>query len=151
MITLDERINGCFKRSMNGKPLPSDSPDMKAMAAYFDWMKRETKPQDKVPGRGVGKIDRNIQPGPVNGKKVYADQCAVCHGNAGEGLRQADGRYVYLDPPLWGDASFNIGAGMARSCTAAASRLARVGCRTRKRWTWPSLSVTRRARIFPGS
>jgi len=71
VITLEECINGCFKRSMNGKPLPPDSPDMKAMAAYFDWMKRETKPQDKVPGRGVGKIDCNIQPYPVNGKKVY--------------------------------------------------------------------------------
>ena len=34
--------------------MPPDSPDMKAMAAYFDWMKRETKPQDKVPGARRG-------------------------------------------------------------------------------------------------
>jgi thiosulfate dehydrogenase len=118
VISLEDRINGCFKRSMNGKPLPPDSADMKAMVAYFDWMKRETKPGDKVPGRGVGKIDPKIQPNPDNGKKVYAEQCAVCHGQDGEGLKQADGRYVY--PPLWGDASFNIGAGMARTYTAAA-------------------------------
>lgn len=117
-ITLEDRINGCFKRSMNGKPLPKDSPDMKAMVAYFDWMKRETKPEDKVAGRGVGKIDRNIVPNPDNGKKVYADQCALCHGDNGEGLKRADGQMIY--PPLWGDQSFNIGAGMARTYTAAA-------------------------------
>jgi len=118
VITLEDRINGCFRRSMNGKPLPPESPDMKAMVAYFDWMKRETKPDGKVPGRGVGKIDRKLQPNPENGKKIYADQCAVCHGKDGEGLQKTDGRYVY--PPLWGDASFNIGAGMARTYTAAA-------------------------------
>jgi len=91
---------------------------MKAMVAYFDWMKGETKPEDKVAGRGVGKIDRSIKPDPDNGKKVYAEQCAVCHGENGEGLRNAAGKMVY--PPLWGDESFNIGAGMARTYTAAA-------------------------------
>ena len=118
VITLEERINGCFRRSMNGKPLAKDSPDLKAMVAYFDWMKRETKPEDKVPGRGVGKIDKSIVPNSDNGRKVYADQCAICHGENGEGLRNAAGKMVY--PPLWGDESFNIGAGMARTYTAAA-------------------------------
>lgn len=117
-ITLEDRINGCFRRSMNGKPLPKDSPDMQAMVAYFDWMKRETKPEDKVAGRGIGKIDRSIKPDPENGKRIYAEQCAVCHGENGEGLRNAAGKMVY--PPLWGDESFNIGAGMARTYTAAA-------------------------------
>ncbi|MCE1172593.1 MAG: c-type cytochrome, partial [Azovibrio sp.] len=87
VITLEDRINGCFRRSMNGKPLPKDSPDMQAMVAYFDWMKRETKPEDKVAGRGIGKIDRSIKPDPENGKRIYAEQCAVCHGENGEGLR----------------------------------------------------------------
>ena len=118
VITLEDRINGCFRRSMNGKPLPADSADMKAMVAYFDWMKKETKPQDKVAGRGVGKVDMAIKPNVENGKQVYATQCAVCHGKDGEGLKQADGHFIY--PPLWGDQSFNIGAGMARTYTAAA-------------------------------
>ncbi len=39
IYVLEERINGCFRRSMNGKPLPPDSADMQAMVAYFDWMK----------------------------------------------------------------------------------------------------------------
>ncbi|AEV26457.1 cytochrome c [Azospira oryzae PS] len=118
IITLEDRINGCFKRSMNGKPLPVESADMKAMVAYFDWMKGATKPEDKVPGRGIGKIDRSLKPDSDNGKKIYAEQCAVCHGENGEGLKSADGKMVY--PPLWGDESFNIGAGMARTYTAAA-------------------------------
>lgn len=118
VITLEDRINGCFRRSMNGKPLPKGSPDMQAMVAYFDWMKRETRPEDKVPGRGVGKIDKNIVANPENGKKVYVEQCALCHGEHGEGLKNAAGKMVY--PPLWGDESFNIGAGMARTYTAAA-------------------------------
>lgn len=118
VITLADRINGCFLRSMNGKPLPVDSADMKAMVAYFDWMKMETKPEDKVAGRGVGKIDPAIKPDVENGKEVYAKQCAVCHGRNGEGLKADNGRMIY--PPLWGDQSFNIGAGMARTYTAAA-------------------------------
>jgi thiosulfate dehydrogenase len=118
VITLEDRINGCFLRSMNGKPLPVEGPDMKAMVAYFDWMKGHTKPEDKVAGRGVGKIDPNIKPNVENGKKVYGAQCAVCHGQNGEDLTAADGHVVY--PPLWGEHSFNIGAGMARTYTAAA-------------------------------
>lgn len=118
VISLEDRINGCFLRSMNGKPIPPQSADMKAMVAYFDWMKGETKPQDKVAGRGVGKVDPKIVPNAQNGKKIYASQCAACHGANGEGLKAADGRMIY--PPLWGEQSFNIGAGMARTYTAAA-------------------------------
>jgi thiosulfate dehydrogenase len=118
VITLEERINGCFLRSEHGKPLPPTSADMKAMVAYFDWMKRETKPNDKVVGRGVGSISMAIKPDTENGKRVYVEQCAACHGKEGEGLKQADGRFVY--PPLWGNESFNLGAGMARTYTAAA-------------------------------
>lgn len=118
VITLAERINGCFLRSMNGKPLPVDSAEMKAMLAYFDWMKRETRPEDKVEGRGVGKIDAKLVANVTNGKAVYAAQCALCHGKDGEGIQDGAGRWVY--PPLWGNQSFNIGAGMARTYTAAA-------------------------------
>ena len=117
-ITLAERINGCFRRSMDGKPLPVESADMQAMIAYFDWMKRNTQAGDKVAGRGVGKIDPAIKPDRANGERVYAKQCAVCHGTEGEGLKSAKGEWVF--PPLWGEESFNIGAGMARTYTAAA-------------------------------
>ncbi len=118
VISLADRINGCFLRSMNGKALPVDSADMKAMVAYFDWMKGGYRMKDKIVGRGAGKIDTSLQPNLAHGKDVYSAQCASCHGANGEGAKRADGEYIY--PPLWGDQSFNIGAGMARLYTAAA-------------------------------
>ncbi|NHV31689.1 c-type cytochrome [Burkholderia sp. D-99] len=118
VLSLADRINGCFRRSMNGKPLPVDSDDMKAMVAYFDWMRNGAQPKDRIPGRGVGKIDTALKPDLAHGKAVYAAQCASCHGADGAGMQRADGTAIY--PPLWGDQSFNIGAGMARLYTAAA-------------------------------
>jgi thiosulfate dehydrogenase len=91
VITLEERINGCFRRSMNGVALPVDGADLNAMVAYFDWMKGEVKPEDNVPGRGIGKVDTTIKPNVENGKRVYVEQCAACHGSNGEGSRRADG------------------------------------------------------------
>jgi thiosulfate dehydrogenase len=118
VITLAQRINGCFERSMNGKPLATDSPEMQAMIAYFEWMKGEAKPQAHAPGSGMGEIDTLLTPDRANGRKVYAAQCAICHGADGQGLKDAAGRTVF--PPLWGDRSFNVGAGMARTEAAAA-------------------------------
>ncbi|AOJ15867.1 c-type cytochrome [Burkholderia vietnamiensis] len=118
VISLAERINSCFQRSMNGKPIPVDSADMKAMIAYFDWMKDGARPNEKVPGRGVGKIDTHLTPDVAHGKAVYAAQCASCHGANGEGAIGSERQYIY--PPLWGEQSFNVGAGMARLYTAAA-------------------------------
>jgi thiosulfate dehydrogenase len=106
VIDLEDRINGCFKRSMNGKPLARESAELKAMVAYTDWMK------------GSVKVDASLQANPENGKRVYGEQCAVCHGADGQGLKQVDGSTAF--PPLWGVRSFNIGAGMARTYTAAA-------------------------------
>ncbi len=42
-VDLVLRINGCFQRSMNGKPLPPDGADMKAMIAYMDWLRQDVK------------------------------------------------------------------------------------------------------------
>ena len=117
-VTLEERVNGCFLRSMNGKPLATDSPEMKAMIAYFNWLSAGLPKNAKVEGAGIGKVDHNLVPDPVHGKELYKAKCAECHGGNGEGLKNAKGEFVF--PPLWGDQSFNIGAGMARTYTAAA-------------------------------
>ena len=117
VITLEERLNGCFRRSMSGSPLADDSPQMRAMIAYMNWMKGDTKPGDKIPGRGTGKIAAGLTPDPARGETLYKTQCAACHGEDGQGRRTADGEYRI--PPLWGDKSYNIGAGMARTSTAA--------------------------------
>jgi thiosulfate dehydrogenase len=117
-VSLAERINGCFRRSMNGRPLAADSDELKAMIAYFDWMKGHHEKSAKIPGRGLVKVTAGLIPNRDNGKKVYEAQCAVCHGLDGSGLQNSRGENVF--PPLWGDQSFNIGAGMARTGKAAA-------------------------------
>ncbi len=116
-IDFKDRLNACFKRSMNGKALDKNSRELQAMVAYVDWMKTNTKPNEPIPGRGVGKLSDALVPDANHGKLIYQNQCAVCHGSNGEGVKQADGAQVF--PPLWGDASFNIGAGMGRTYTAA--------------------------------
>ena len=143
---------------MNGKPLPADSADMRAMVAYFDWMKKETKPQDKVAGRGVGKMGMAIKPDVENGKQVYAAQCAVCHGKDGEGLKQADGRVVTrrygamtrsISAPAWRAPIPRRPSSSAtcRSDSTRNSRSGKAGCRTRTRLMSRSISRTSRARI----
>lgn len=117
IIDFKDRVNGCMRRSMNGTVLAKDSKEMLAMIAYMDSLKGNAKPGQPIPGRGVGKISHSILPNVDNGKKVYKDQCAVCHGDKGEGLKRVDGSMVF--PPLWGDQSFNIGAGIAKTYTAA--------------------------------
>lgn len=118
MIDIQERINGCFKRSMNGKPVPKNTPEMKAMVAYMDWMVLGYKMDQKIPGRGIGKVDEDLKANKTNGKVLYDDQCAVCHGKDGQGVKAEDGSFIF--PAVWGDQSFNIGAGMARTYKAAA-------------------------------
>ena len=117
-VTLVERINGCLLRSMNGKPVPPDSPQMKAMVAYLDWLSADLPAHAKVEGAGIGKVDTSLVPDPARGKELYEAKCGECHGTDGAGRKDAQGAFVI--PPLWGDQSFNIGAGMARTYTAAA-------------------------------
>ncbi|WP_417809810.1 c-type cytochrome [Thioclava sp.] len=90
---------------------------MQAIVAYFDWMRNEHVAGDEVLGRGIGEVDTSLIPDPVRGKEIYAQQCSVCHGDNGEGIKDAAGQVIY--PALWGDRSFNIGAGMARTYKAA--------------------------------
>ena len=117
-VTLEERVNGCMLRSMNGKALAIDSPEMKAMIAYFNWLSAGLPRNAKVEGAGIGTVDTNLVPDPVRGKELYDAKCAECHGTNGKGQKNARNEFVF--PPLWGDQSFNIGAGMARTYTAAA-------------------------------
>ncbi len=117
LISLQERINDCFERSMNGKPLASSSLEMNNILAYMRWLSTGVPTGVNVKGRGFGPLNQALVPDPANGKRVYADKCSSCHGAEGLGV-QAGGSYAI--PPLWGKDSFNDGAGMARTYTAAA-------------------------------
>lgn len=115
---LQDRVNDCFERSMDGKALPADSPDMTAIVAYMTWLSRGVPVGVPIEGRGFVRIKDPPTPNTENGKAIYARLCSSCHGVDGQGLDGPDGAYLY--PALWGDRSFNVGAGMARLDTAAA-------------------------------
>ena len=116
--TIQERINGCFERSMNGKALDLDSDDMNAMVSYMSWLSQDMPFGVSPEGRGFVKVNKELEPNSETGKKLFAEKCSVCHGADGEGQYNADGTYLY--PAVAGDKSFNDGAGMARTYTAAA-------------------------------
>jgi thiosulfate dehydrogenase len=118
VISLQERVNDCFQRSMNGKPLAFDSDEMNNILAYMQWLSTSVPTGTSVKGRGFGPIDQKLTANPSHGNEVYAAKCASCHGAAGAGTRNPVGGYLF--PPVWGQDSFNDGAGMARTFTAAA-------------------------------
>ena len=117
------RLNGCMTRSMNGRALPLDSPEMNAMVAYMVALNDRFKVMDKTRNvasepKAFATPDRAASP--AAGQKVFDTRCARCHGGDGLGLRaENDPRRGYVYPPLWGPDSFNDGAGMHRVLTAA--------------------------------
>lgn len=109
-----KRISDCFERSLNGTKPDSSSREMKAMVAYMRWLGQDVPKGVVPPGTGLAKLpylDR-----PADSKKggvVYKAKCQVCHGPHGEGVKPA-GAASYVYPPLWGEHSYNDGAGLYR-------------------------------------
>ncbi len=113
-----ERVQGCFQFSMNGKSPAADSHVINALTAYSYWLSTGAPTGQELPGRAYPEVPQPKDGFDIaKGKQIYAEQCAVCHGDNGQG-QQAGGAYVF--PPLWGKDSFNWGAGMHRINTAAA-------------------------------
>lgn len=112
--SLEKRVNDCFERSLNGKPLDTASREMEAIVSYIQFIGSGVDPSSIPPGIGMKKIqllDRAASP--AKGKELYENQCAVCHGMNGEGRKQSlAGEYQF--PPLWGEHSYNNGAGLYR-------------------------------------
>jgi len=108
---MEDRITDCFLRSMNGRAPARDGQDMRDMIAWFGWISRNVPVGGSVPGQGMPAVPP-VEPDTAAGERLFAMECARCHGGAGEGTAIA--------PPVWGDQSYNIGAGMARIRTLAA-------------------------------
>ncbi len=106
---LEDRVNDCFLRSMNGSALAFDDAAMRDIIAYLAFISRGVVVAEAP---AAGTLAQPTTGDTLAGAQVYRAQCARCHG--------ADGAGVGPFPPLWGKNSFNIGAGMARLRTAAA-------------------------------
>lgn len=118
--SIEERINGCMQRSMNGKKLPEDSRQMKAIVAYMEWLGSDM-PEDQIESyKGYARLQiPDMAVDLDRGEEIYARECAVCHGQDGQGISSPNPSQGYLYPPLWGPDSYNDGAGMHRVITAA--------------------------------
>lgn len=100
------RIRECFVYSLDGIMPPEDAPEVLAIAAYINYLSYGQVIGEAPAGRGVPVLpDTGFDPNPANGKAVYAEHCASCHGENGEG--------VSVMPPLWGMHAYNSAAGMA--------------------------------------
>src|ERR1700704_5336765 len=79
-ITLEERLNSCMTRSMNGRAMPADAPEMQAMVAYIKFLSTGVPPGEVLPGLGVGKMPELDRPAdPARGQAIYASNCVACH------------------------------------------------------------------------
>ncbi|CCJ50037.1 c-type cytochrome [Bordetella parapertussis] len=115
--TLAERLQGCFRYSMNGESPPADDPTLVALQSYMYWLASKAPTGVKLAGQGYRKLPAPPQkPDYLRGKTAYAQYCAVCHGAEGQG--QKNGRH-WVFPALWGEHSFNWGAGMHQIGNAA--------------------------------
>ncbi len=108
VLTIEERIAGCFRRSMNGTAPPAGNRDVADIVAYFAWLSRGVPQGAKVEGQGLPRFEL-LHGDTAAGRALYAAECARCHNADGSGN---------VGPALWGDGSYNIGAGMARIRTA---------------------------------
>ena len=108
---IEDRINDCFRRSMNGRSLATDGPDMRDIVAYMAFLSQGIPVGAAVAGQGLPKL--SVTAGRAEaGTTLFASTCARCHGSDGAGTGIA--------PAVWGPQSYTIGAGMARVRTAAA-------------------------------
>ncbi len=110
---IEDRVNDCFLRSMNGTEIARDGHDMHDIVAYLAWVSRGVAVGARVKGQGIDSILPVSVPDTAHGAAVYVAQCARCHGAKGEGMMVPTIAGLYA-PPVWGDQSYNIGAGMAR-------------------------------------
>ncbi|MGB5793151.1 c-type cytochrome [Poseidonibacter sp.] len=118
--TLQDRINNCFMRSMNGVRPIVDTEASIAMTTYITWLSSGAtiKMNEKKP---VNEHFTKVWPNTkeltplikkanhenyTNGMNLYNNKCSSCHG--------VDGQGIATFPPVWGSNSYNTGAGLSK-------------------------------------
>jgi len=117
VITLEDRVLNCFMRSCNGIRPPLGSEPSVAITTYITWLST-AQPIRMNGARPLGPLAirpldlSGIEADESIGESLYADRCASCHGENGAGDDAG--------PPVWGDRSYNQGAGLADNAKLAA-------------------------------
>lgn len=111
VISLQDRVNYCFTRSLAGSKLPTDSREMTDIVAYLAFISTGVPAGAHVMGEGMPKMPK-LTGDTARGREIFRTVCAACHGAEGRGVA---GSF----PALWGTGSFSVGASMAREERAA--------------------------------
>ena len=128
IIDIKQRINSCLQRSMNGKPMPENSEEMTALTEYIKWLSSLVPKGSKTTEQGLPKIQLlNRAADTASGRLVFLRNCTTCHAENGAGVLnksanvavEADSSKGYNFPPVFGMASYNMGAGMYRLLMSA--------------------------------
>ncbi|MGC4021204.1 MAG: c-type cytochrome [Cyclobacteriaceae bacterium] len=112
--TIEKRVNDCFERSLNGQALAEDTKEMRALVAYLKWIGKEVDKNVTPFGASVVDLvylDRKADS--IKGKIIYHLQCVRCHGEDGDGVME-ENKSEWKYPPVFGEKSFNVGAGLYR-------------------------------------
>jgi thiosulfate dehydrogenase len=112
--TIFKRVSDCFERSLNGRSPDTTSKEMLAIKEYVLWLGKDMEKGKKPKGSGIVDLafmDRAADP--EKGKTIYSLKCKTCHGEHGDGKMNENG-LSYQYPPLWGENSYNNGAGLYR-------------------------------------
>jgi thiosulfate dehydrogenase len=116
--SFEKRVQDCFIYSINGAPPPFGGEVLVAISAYAGWLAQGQRIGVSSPGRGFPAIAAPaLPPDDARGAALFAEKCAACHGEGGQGMIDGD---TVVNPPLWGPNSYNWGAGMAQVDKAAA-------------------------------
>ena len=109
-----KRVSDCMERSLNGKAIDSNSREFTAIFAYIKYLGKDVKKNTKPYGSGIEKpVLLNRAADPIKGHITYIAKCKICHGNNGQGQILANNE-EYAYPPVWGEHSYNDGAGLYR-------------------------------------
>lgn len=116
VITLEDRILNCFMRSCNGIRPPLGSEVSVSIAAYITYLSTEQpirmNGQRPAGPNAVPQLKLDVtQASRERGQQVYSARCATCHGDDGQGAEE--------NPPVWGEKSYNDGAGLANDIQLA--------------------------------
>jgi len=110
VITLEDRVLNCFMRSCHGIRPPLGSEVSVAITTYITSLSQGQSMRmnaqrplgpNAVPKLALSATQANAQ----RGREIYDARCADCHGHDGQGDTD--------NPPVWGERSFNDGAGLA--------------------------------------
>jgi thiosulfate dehydrogenase len=113
VISLGDRVNYCFTRSLAGNAIPVGSREMTDLLAYFAFISKDVPVGAKIAGtEGILSMKDTLVGDIARGEQLYTSKtCVTCH--------MADGKGAGPLPALWGPTSYSIGASMAREERAA--------------------------------